>query len=91
MCWIKELNKFNFIINYQSEKKETQSDILLKQKQNMSKKTNSHFTHREMQLLKFEIFEKTNCINVFTVLNVHISLNEKEKSNNKQEKVVVFK
>ena len=56
----------------------------------MSKKANNHFTHREMQLLKSEMFKKTNCVNALTVSNVHISLSEKKKSNNKQEKVVVF-
>ena len=43
-----------------------------------------------MQLLKSKIFKKTNCINAFTISNVHIFLNEKEKSNNKQEEVVIF-
>ena len=44
-----------------------------------------------MQLLKFEIFEKINCINAFTISNVHISLNEEEKSDNKQKKIVISK
>ena len=57
----------------------------------MSKKADSYFTHKEMQLLKSEIFKKTNHINAFTVLNVHIFLNKKEKSDNKQEEVIVFK
>ena len=57
----------------------------------MSKKANNHFTHKEIQLLKSEIFKKINCVNAFTVLNVHIFSNEKEKSDNKQEKIVVFK
>ena len=42
-----------------------------------------------MQLLKFKIFKKTNCINVFTVSNVHIFLSEKEKSDNKQEEIII--
>ena len=57
----------------------------------MSKKVNSCFTHKEIQLLKSEMFKKTNCINAFTVSNVHISLSKKKKSDNKQEEVVVFK
>ena len=55
----------------------------------MFKKVNNCFTHKEMQLLKSEIFKKTNCINAFTVLNVHIFLNEKKKSDNKQKKIVI--
>ena len=57
---------------------------------NMSKEANDCFTHKEMQLLKSKIFEKTNHINALTVLNVHIFSSEKEKSDNKQEEVVVF-
>ena len=63
--------------------------MLLRQKQNMFKKVNNCFIYKEMQLLKSEMFEKTNCINTFTVLNVHIFLSEKEKSDNKQEEVVI--
>ena len=55
----------------------------------MFKKIDNYFTHKEMQLLKFKMFEKTNHINAFTVLNVHIFLNKKEKSDNKQEEVVI--
>ena len=55
----------------------------------MFKKTNNHFTHKEMQLLKFKIFKKTNFVNAFTILNVHIFLNEEKKSNNKQEKIII--
>ena len=43
-----------------------------------------------MQLLKSKIFKKTNYINALTVSNVHIFSSEKKKSDNKQEKVVVF-
>ena len=64
--------------------------MLLRQKQNMSKEADDCFTHKEMQLLKSEIFEKTNHINAFTVLNVHIFLSEKEESDNKQKEVVIF-
>ena len=46
----------------------------------MFKKTNDCFTHRKMQLLKFKMFEKTNHVNAFTVLNVHIFSNKKKKS-----------
>ena len=49
----------------------------------MSKKADNCFTHREMQLLKSEMFKKINHINAFTVLNVYIFSNEKEKSDNK--------
>ena len=42
-----------------------------------------------MQLLKSEIFKKTNYINVFTVLNVHIFLSKEKKSDNKQEEVII--
>ena len=56
----------------------------------MSKEADNYFTHRKIQLLKSEIFKKTNCVNVFTVLNVHIFLNEKKKSDNKQKEVVIF-
>ena len=57
----------------------------------MFKKANSHFTYKKMQLLKFEIFEKTNCGNAFTISNIHIFLSEEKKSDNKQEEVVIFK
>ena len=72
-----------------TEKKETQSDMLLKQEQNMSKEADDYFTYREMQLLKSEMFKKTNYVNAFMISNVHISSNEEEKSDNKQEEVVV--
>ena len=65
--------------------------MLLKQEQNMSKEVNSCFTHRKMQLLKSKIFKKTNCVNAFMILNVHIFLSEEKKSDNKQEEVVIFK
>ena len=55
----------------------------------MSKEADNYFTYREMQLLKSEIFEKTNYINAFTVLNVHIFSSEEEKSDNKQEEVII--
>ena len=42
-----------------------------------------------MQLLKSEMFEKTNHINALTVSNVHIFSSEKEKSDNRQEEVVI--
>ena len=64
--------------------------MLSRQKQNMSKEANNCFTHKKMQLLKFEMFEKTNHINALTVLNIHIFLSEKKKSDNKQEEVVIF-
>ena len=63
--------------------------MLSRQKQNIFKKADDCFTHRKMQLLKFKMFEKTNCINALTVSNVHIFLSEKEKSDNKQEEVVI--
>ena len=44
-----------------------------------------------MQLLKSEMFKKINHINTLIILNVHISLNEEKKSDNKQEKVIIFK
>ena len=91
MHWTKELSKFNFIINYQLKKKETQSDILSRWEQNIFKKADDYFTYKKMQLLKSEMFKKTNHINAFTVLNVHIFSSEKEKSDNKQEEVVIFK
>ena len=56
----------------------------------MSKEINNCFTHKEMQLLKSEMYKKTNCINAFTISNVHISLSEEEKSDNKQKEVVIF-
>ena len=56
----------------------------------MFKEANDCFTHKKMQLLKSEMFKKTNCVNAFTVLNVHIFLNKKKKLDNKQEEVVVF-
>ena len=90
MCWTEELSKFNFIIDYWSKKKETQSDVLLRWEQNIFKEADSCFTHREMQLLKSEMFKKTNCVNAFIVLNIHIFLSEEKKSDNKQEEVVVF-
>ena len=64
--------------------------MLLRQKQNIFKEANNCFTHKEMQLLKSKMFEKINHVNAFTVLNIHIFLSEKEKSDNKQEKVVIF-
>ena len=57
--------------------------MLSKQKQNMSKKADNHFIYKEMQLLKSEMFEKTNCVNALIVSNVHIFLSEKEKSDDK--------
>ena len=42
-----------------------------------------------MQLLKSEMFKKTNHVNAFTISNVHIFSNEKEKSDNKQEEVII--
>ena len=57
----------------------------------MFKKANSHFTYKEIQLLKSEIFKKTNCINALMILNVHIFLSEEKKSDNKQEKAIIFK
>ena len=72
------------------KKKETQSDMLLRWEQNMFKKTDNCFTHREMQLLKSEMFKKTNHVNAFMISNVHIFSSEEEKSDNKQEKVVIF-
>ena len=57
----------------------------------MFKKADDCFTYKKMQLLKSEIFKKINCVNAFIILNVHISLSEKEKSDNKQEKVIIFK
>ena len=63
--------------------------MLSRQKQNMFKEANNHFTHKEMQLLKSEMFEKTNCVNALTVLNVHIFSSEEEESDNKQEEVVI--
>ena len=57
----------------------------------MFKEANNCFTHKEMQLLKSEMFKKTNCVNVLTVLNVHIFLSEEEKLDNKQEEVVISK
>ena len=56
----------------------------------MSKKADSYFTHKKIQLLKSEMFKKTNCINAFTVLNVHIFSNKEKKSDNKQEETVIF-
>ena len=44
-----------------------------------------------MQLLKSEMFKKTNHINVFTISNVHISLSEEKESDNKQKKIIIFK
>ena len=64
--------------------------MLSRQKQNMFKKADNHFTYKEMQLLKSEMFKKTNHINVFTISNVHIFLNEKEKSDDKQEEIIIF-
>ena len=64
--------------------------MLSRQKQNIFKKANDYFTHKKMQLLKSEMFKKTNYINAFTISNVHIFLSEEEKSNNKQEKVVIL-
>ena len=55
----------------------------------MFKKANNHFTHKEMQLLKSEIFKKTNHINALIVSNIHIFSSEKEESDNKQEEVVI--
>ena len=55
----------------------------------MSKEADNCFTHREMQLLKSKMFEKTNHINAFTISNVHIFSNEEEKSDNKQKEVVI--
>ena len=63
--------------------------MLSRQKQNMFKEADDCFTHKEMQLLKFEMFEKINHINAFTISNVHIFLSEEEKSDNKQEEVVI--
>ena len=63
--------------------------MLSRQKQNMSKEADNCFTHREMQLLKSEMFEKINHINALTVSNVHIFSSEKEKSDNRQEEVVI--
>ena len=57
--------------------------MLSKQKQNMFKEANNCFTHKEMQLLKSEIFEKTNHINALTVSNVHIFSSKKKELNNK--------
>ena len=56
----------------------------------MFKKADDCFIYKEMQLLKSEMFEKTICVNALTVLNVHIFLNEKKKSDNKQEEVIIF-
>ena len=42
-----------------------------------------------MQLLKSEIFKKTNHVNALTVSNVHIFSNEKKKSDNKQKEVII--
>ena len=53
--------------------------MLLKQKQNMFKEVNNCFTYRKMQLLKSEMFKKIIYVNIFTVSNVHIFLNEKKK------------
>ena len=64
--------------------------MLSRQKQNMFKEANRYFTYKKMQLLKFKIFKKTNHINAFTVSNVHIFSSEEKKSDNKQEKVVIF-
>ena len=64
--------------------------MLLRQKQNIFKKANNCFTHREIQLLKSEMFKKINCVNALTVLNVHIFSSEEKKSDNKQEEVVIF-
>ena len=55
----------------------------------MSKEADDCFTHREMQLLKSEMFEKTNHINALIVLNVHIFSSEKEKSDNKQKEIII--
>ena len=55
----------------------------------MSKEADNCFTHKKMQLLKSEMFEKTNHINAFTISNVHIFSNEEEKSDNKQEEIVI--
>ena len=56
----------------------------------MFKKANNCFTYKEMQLLKFKIFEKTICINILIISNVHIFLNEEKKSDNEQEKIIIF-
>ena len=56
----------------------------------MFKEANNCFTHREIQLLKFKVFEKTTYINAFIISNVHIFLSEEEKSDNEQEKVIIF-
>ena len=63
--------------------------MLSRQEQNMFKKADDYFIYKEIQLLKSEMFKKTNHINALTVLNVHIFSNEKEKSDNKQEEVVI--
>ena len=63
--------------------------MLSRQKQNIFKEANNHFIYKEMQLLKSEMFEKTNCVNAFMILNVHIFSSEEKKSDNKQEKVVI--
>ena len=57
----------------------------------MSKKANNYFTHREIQLLKSEMFEKTNYVNALMILNIHIFLSEEKKLDNKQEKAVISK
>ena len=57
----------------------------------MFKEADNCFIYKEMQLLKFEMFKKTNYVNAFIVSNVHIFLNKKKKLNNKQEKIVISK
>ena len=64
--------------------------MLLKWKQNIFKEADDCFTYKKMQLLKLKMFKKTTCINVFIILNICIFLSEKKKSDNEQERIVIF-
>jgi hypothetical protein len=79
MRWTEELSKYNFHISYRSGKEGTQSDILSRREQDMFKNEDSRYTHREMLLLKSELFDKRTLV-VSMSMKTSLDLDRAERS-----------
>lgn len=77
MRWVKELNKFNFIIAYHLKKK-TQWNTLSRREQNMLKEFDDRYSHKKMWLLQLKMFEKKISKCFIMIANLTIANHENE-------------